>query len=73
MTESTKIGKKFQLVIPKSIREKVKIAEGDQVFIDVIDGSIVITAVPRSIKELSGIGKGLYTERHVSDLRDEWE
>jgi AbrB family looped-hinge helix DNA binding protein len=73
MPEATKIGKKFQLVIPKSIREKVKIAEGDQVFIDVINGSIVITTVPKSIKELSGIGRGLYTDHHVSDLRDEWE
>ena len=72
MSESIKVGKKSQIGIPKSIRKRAKISEGDQVFIDVIDGSIVITPIPGSIKELSGMGGGLYSENHVADLRDEW-
>jgi len=34
----SEIDKKSQLTIPKKIREKLNISEGDKIFIDVIDG-----------------------------------
>ncbi len=63
MSEMARIGKKAQLVIPKSIRKRVNTTEGDKVFIDVINDTIVITPVPKNISELSGIAKGLMIEK----------
>jgi len=70
MSETARIGKKAQLVIPKSIRERINITEGDKVFIDVVDNIIVITPVPKNISELSGIAKGLYKEDYTAKERD---
>lgn len=73
MSEMARIGKKAQLVIPKSIRKRVNITEGDKVFIDVINDTIVITPVPKNISELSGIAKGLYKEDYLTKERDNWD
>ncbi len=73
MSEMARIGKKAQLVIPKSIRKRVNITEGDKVFIDVINDTIVITPVPKNISELSGIAKGLYKEDYSAKERDNWD
>ena len=73
MSETAKIGKKAQIVIPKSIRKRVNITEGDKVFIDVINNTIVITPVPKDISELSGIARGLYKEDYIAEERDDWD
>jgi len=73
MSETARIGKKAQLVIPKSIRKRINITEGDKVFIDVINNTIVIIPVPRNISELSGIAKGLYKEDYTAKERDSWD
>ncbi len=59
------ISPKFQIVIPKSIRERLKLKPGQQVSILEKDGLIYV--IPsRSIKELRGYLKGMDT----SDLRE---
>jgi|GEM_PF-1823437 len=73
MSEIIKIGRKSQLVIPKAVRERVGVGEGDRVFVSVVGEAIVIVPLPRTVKELSGMGRGLYSRDHVSSLRDEWE
>jgi AbrB family looped-hinge helix DNA binding protein len=53
-----KVSPKFQVVIPKAIREELEIEPGDELLIYAIEGSLRL--VPRrSIKELRGIAKGM--------------
>ena len=73
MSELYKIGKKSQIVIPKKIREKLKIHEGDKVFIDVVNNILIIMPVPKKIEDLAGIGKNLYKSNYVDKLRGEWD
>ncbi len=73
MSETVKIGKKAQIVIPKAIRQKMKISEGDSLFIDIVDNAIVMKPVPKTITELAGIAKGLYKENYIDKERDTWQ
>lgn len=53
-----KVSPKFQVVIPKALREELKIEPGQELLIYAIDGALRL--VPqRSIKELRGIAKGM--------------
>jgi AbrB family looped-hinge helix DNA binding protein len=53
-----RVSPKFQVVIPKALREELKIEPGQELLMYALDGSLRL--VPRrSIKELRGIAKGL--------------
>jgi AbrB family looped-hinge helix DNA binding protein len=56
-----KVSPKFQIVIPKEVREKLKLRPGQKLFIYELDGSIRVEP-PRSIKELRGMAKGIRWE-----------
>ena len=61
-----KVSPKFQIVIPKAIREELQIESGQQLVMYSLDGSMRL--VPhRSVKELRGIAKGM---RWKDDYRD---
>jgi AbrB family looped-hinge helix DNA binding protein len=67
--QKVKVSPKFQVVIPKSLREALKIAVGQELLMCAVDGSLRL--VPhRSIKELRGIAKGM---RWKDDYRDHTE
>jgi AbrB family looped-hinge helix DNA binding protein len=55
---TVKVSPKFQVVIPKEIREKLELKPGEELQIYLLDRSIRLHR-PRSIKELRGIAKGL--------------
>ena len=64
-----KVSPKFQVVIPKAIRDELQIETGQQLVMYTLDGSIHI--VPsRSVKELRGIAKGM---RWKDEYRDHTE
>jgi AbrB family looped-hinge helix DNA binding protein len=64
-----RVSPKFQVVIPKAIREELKIEPGQELLMYSLDGSLRL--VPRrSIKELRGIAKGL---RWKDEYRDHTE
>ncbi|MBZ5694309.1 MAG: AbrB/MazE/SpoVT family DNA-binding domain-containing protein [Acidobacteriia bacterium] len=53
-----KVSPKFQVVIPKALREELKIEPGQELLMYSLDGALRL--VPRrSIRELRGIAKGL--------------
>jgi AbrB family looped-hinge helix DNA binding protein len=56
--ETVKVSPKFQVVIPKRIRERLELQPGEELQIYLLDRSIRIHR-PRSIKELRGIAKGM--------------
>lgn len=64
-----RVSPKFQVVIPKALREELHIEPGQELLMYSLDGSLRL--VPRrSIKELRGLAKGL---RWKDDLRDHTE
>jgi AbrB family looped-hinge helix DNA binding protein len=53
-----RVSPKFQVVIPKALREELKIEPGQELLMYSLDGALRL--VPRrSIKELRGLAKGL--------------
>ncbi len=56
--DTVRVSPYFQIVIPKKVREALKLEPGQELHIYTLDGSIRISR-PRSIKDLRGIAKGL--------------
>ena len=56
--ETVKVSPKFQVVIPKRVREVLALKPGEELQIYILDKSIRLHR-PRSIKELRGIAKGM--------------
>jgi AbrB family looped-hinge helix DNA binding protein len=77
MSIITKIGKKSQIVIPKSIRDSLGIVEGNELIIDVVDDKIVIRPKPASYtKELRGLHRDVWEEvdplEYLRRERESW-
>ncbi len=66
---TVKVSPKFQVVIPKELRERLKLRPGQDLVIFEIDGQIRLDA-PGKTKNLRGLARGL--ERKESD-RDHGE
>lgn len=68
---------KGQVVIPKEFRDDLGIKEGQIVFIEEVDGAIIIVPVPKdSVKALKGLAKGVFKKTSVDlvrELREEWK
>jgi AbrB family looped-hinge helix DNA binding protein len=62
-----KVSPKFQVVIPKAIREELNIEPGQQLLIYALDGSLRLDP-RRPVKELRGIAKGM---RWKDEYRDQ--
>lgn len=67
--ETVKVSPKFQVVIPKKVREALRLKAGVQLQVYVLDDVIRLQR-PRSIKELRGIAKGM---KWKDDYRDHSE
>jgi AbrB family looped-hinge helix DNA binding protein len=60
------VSPKFQVVIPKDLREKLKLRPGQMLFMYELEGSLHLDP-PRSIRELRGIAKGIVWEESDRD------
>ncbi|HKV61989.1 MAG TPA: AbrB/MazE/SpoVT family DNA-binding domain-containing protein [Candidatus Acidoferrum sp.] len=56
--DTVKVSPKFQVVIPKRVREELKLKPGQELHVFIVDGTIRFSK-PRSIQELRGICKGM--------------
>jgi AbrB family looped-hinge helix DNA binding protein len=63
------VSPKYQVVIPKELREKLKLKPGQKLFVYALEGSIRMEP-PRSVKELRGMCKGM---KWKDDYRDHSE
>jgi AbrB family looped-hinge helix DNA binding protein len=63
------VSPKFQVVIPKEVRERLSLKPGQKLFMFVIDSEIRL-GPPRSIRELRGMAKGIRWEEGDRDRRD---
>ncbi len=67
--QTVTVSPKFQIVIPKELREKLKLRPGQKLFVYERNGGIRLEP-PRPISELRGIAKGL---KWKEDYRDHSE
>jgi AbrB family looped-hinge helix DNA binding protein len=67
--DTVKVSPKFQVVIPKKIREQLELKPGEELQIFLVDNSVRIQR-PRSIKELRGIAKGMQWKDDYRDRND---
>lgn len=58
MASNVKVSPKFQVVIPKHVREQLEIKPGQELQVYVLDGAIHLERL-RSMEELRGIAKGM--------------
>lgn len=64
-----KVSPKFQIVIPKAIREEMKIEPGEELFMYVYEGKLHVDT-HRPITELRGIAKGMKWKDDYRDRND---
>lgn len=63
---TVKVSPKFQVVIPKKVREALELKPGEELQIYILDRAIRLQR-PRSIKELRGIAKGMQWKEEDRD------
>jgi AbrB family looped-hinge helix DNA binding protein len=56
--ETVKVSPKFQVVIPKRVREELQLKPGQELNVYILDGTIRFSK-PRLIQDLRGIAKGM--------------
>jgi len=66
-----KVSPKFQVVIPKSLRDELKIEPGQELLIYTVEGSLRLVP-PRPLKELRGIAKGMRWKDEYRDHTDRY-
>jgi AbrB family looped-hinge helix DNA binding protein len=67
--ERVKVSPKFQVVIPKSIREELKIEPGQELLMYTWEGTVHLLP-HRPMKELRGIAKGMRWKDENRDHSD---
>jgi AbrB family looped-hinge helix DNA binding protein len=67
--DTVKVSPKFQVVIPKQVREQLKLRPGEELQVYVLDAAIHLHR-RRSIQELRGIAKGMKWKDAYRDRSD---
>ena len=80
MSYETKIGKKFQVVIPQAIRQKKNLKEGDAIIWDINEatGQITIMVKPQNFAQhIRGLGKEIWrqvdSDNYLEGERNSWQ
>lgn len=68
---TVKVSPKFQVVIPKAIREQLSLQPGQELSVFVVEGSIRMR-IPGSLKSLRGIAKGMQWKDDYRDRNDRY-
>lgn len=80
--EQTSVNIKYQVVIPKAIRNKVKIKPGQKLNINVSGEQIILSRAPTKtkwnwpqdhIKKLGGIWKPEEIDKYLEEERNSWD
>jgi AbrB family looped-hinge helix DNA binding protein len=67
--DTVKVSPKFQVVIPKQVREQLKLRPGEELQVYVLDAAIHLHR-PRAIQDLRGIAKGMKWKDAYRDRSD---
>lgn len=68
--QTVKVSSKFQVVIPKELRERLKLRPGQNLLIYEVDGQIRLD-LPHKLKSLRGAVPGLQWEQSGRDTHDD--
>ena len=69
--ETVKLSPKFQVVIPKKIREELELRPGQELQVFAFEGNLRFNK-PRSVRELRGLAKGLTWQDEDRDHTDRY-
>jgi AbrB family looped-hinge helix DNA binding protein len=69
--ELIKVSPKFQVVIPKKLRELMSLKAGEELQIYFLDGSLRLHR-PRATRDLHGIAKGMKWKDSYRDRNDRY-
>jgi AbrB family looped-hinge helix DNA binding protein len=74
MTEEITIGRRFSVVIPKKIREKIKLKEGQTAIITTEDGRVIMEPLPENPYQIlaEALGNINYREKKHEKKAEEW-
>ncbi len=65
---TVKVGPKYQVVIPKELRKKLRIKPKDKVLIEEIEGMVIVIPKPKSFTGfLKGLGKEVWEGEDAID------
>ncbi len=66
---TAKVMKRYQIVIPREIRRKIKIKEGDQVEVEYVEGKIVVTPLRGSSEKAVWDNFGAFRQVSAAAVR----
>lgn len=74
----TTVSQKYQVVIPKEIREKTAIKEGQEMYVYSVGNSIVMSPFPESYsKKMLGLGQDIWKDidplEYIRKERSNWD
>ena len=73
MSAISKIGKRYTIVIPKEIRNKINLKEGSLVIVKAVGGKIIIEPLPEDpFKVLEEVVGRPYSEKEDEKKAIEW-
>jgi AbrB family looped-hinge helix DNA binding protein len=72
-----KVSSKHQIAVPAAVRQKLGIAAGDHLLVEVQDGVIMLIPEPKDpVEELRGLGReiweGIDAQEYVNQERNSW-
>ncbi|MBE9572436.1 MAG: AbrB/MazE/SpoVT family DNA-binding domain-containing protein [Proteobacteria bacterium] len=78
MEVGIKLSSKCQIVIPKHVREALEIGPGDELLMEVKEGSLIIYPKPKSYTAyMIGLQKDVWrnvdTDTYINKERESWE
>ncbi len=73
-----KVSKRYQIAVPAIAREKLNIASGDRLLVDIQDGMMILLPEPESYTDrLAGLHHEIWeradTTKYITEERDSWE
>jgi len=77
LTETIRVSKKYQVVIPKQAREALDISQGDELVVSIREGQVIMRPKPKNYTQyLRGlhkkIWKGVEATEYVEKEREAW-
>lgn len=73
MSEETVVGKRHTIVVPKAIRKKVDLEEGQKILLRVEEGRIIVEPLPTDpYKVLEEVIREPYEEKTDEAKAEEW-
>jgi AbrB family looped-hinge helix DNA binding protein len=77
-TQTVSVGRRFQIAVPSSARERLNIKQGDRLLVDVQDGVLILVPKPSSYTDrLTGLHNEIWqdvdAEAYLESERNAWD